>query len=234
MDGFDQAQRKQNSQISFPGNEHIDHHKLDLFSERKHASHPPAGQTSWHIELNSAARKTEDSQKVLKDITESSKKISLEIKDLAKHLEAEKAEFNKIQNDLKMDLKKDADVLTSSLQKRKNLLVDGVSFQTDAILTGSARGIMQSRSALGIGAIGTVGALQATRDIMALSKSESLKDAILPSAGLVADAGLIGGSLSFLSKNPAMAKFRVPVVLGSLLGRTVISGVEWGKAIYER
>lgn len=238
MDGIDQAQRKQISQVSFPGKENIDHHKQELFGERKPTSQNHAEQTAWHMELNSAAqspaRKTDESLKGLKDVTESSKKISLELKDIAKHLEAEKAELNKIEKDLRMDLKKDTDVLTSSLQRRRNLLVDGVNFQTDVILTGSARGIIQRRTALGIGAIGTVGAIQATCDIMALSKSESLKDAILPSAGLLADAGLIGGSLSFLSKNPATAKFRVPLVLGSLLGRTVISGIEWGKALYER
>lgn len=149
---------------------------------------------------------------------------------LAEGLREDKAKLDKLETD---NNKVMSDLLKLS-DHRKEILLTLFSLQADVHLLKPAGNWVQSNKALGIGAIGALGVVHGTSDIMRLSRSESLGQAAIPAAGLIADTGMVAGALSFLSKNPTVARYRAPFVMGAIAARMAVSAVDFGKTCFDK
>lgn len=155
--------------------------------------------------------------------------ISKGLDKLAEGLRDDKAKLDKLETD---NNKVMSDLLRIT-DHRKQILLTLFSLQADVHLLKPAGNWVQSNKALGIGALGALGVVHGTSDIMRLSRSESLGQAAIPAAGLIADTGLVAGALSFLSKNPTVAKYRAPFVMGAMAARMAVSAVDFGKTAFD-
>lgn len=200
-------------------------HRHDLFANKEESAEQPAAPIPpLQRELLEAMRSSMPELKT----------AALDIKK-----EADRGEFETQLKIVASDLKDDANrvaklksdinsALSRSIQMTDNgkqLLVDVASLHADAFVLRFAGSGLSANRSYGV-AFGALGALQGTKDIMRLSRCESLGEAVLPTAGLVADVGVVAGSLSYLSNNPTIAKYRAPFLIGAMVTRLGISAVE--------
>lgn len=110
-----------------------------------------------------------------------------------------------------------------------NRIQRAAMFNADVLTMSWTSAIVNSNGKFGIATIGALGALHAVDDTVKLSRSKCLSDAALPAAGLVTDVGMLAGAASFLSKNPAIAKYRAPFLVTAVAARLAVSSYELGR-----